>query len=360
MEVHSSFGLHWLDLLMLALITSMFISAYLITDMLFRPIWYVFHKNKKKLCEKPPYTEDSWRIDEKKSGFGNPKTELGLDYEDVEFLCGPTILNGNRALRGWLIPNRNRDKKLCVVVCHGGGRDRRQHLRHVPHLYGLGAAVLLFDKQEHGISDGQERGVGWFTYEGSDVYAACKFMKLKHQYERVVAMGTSFGGVGVLTAAGHFDKQGERQIIDAVIAENAPHSRLRFVKDLIYQHLAPFGIPSFFCDALALLTTCVILLRRRILFMPNPIDIVKNISPRPLLIMHGEGDTIVPLKHGVDLYNAALEPKLCLWVPKCEHCMVFNVDPKGWKKKTTELLLKVIPRRKKSKIQLKSTPLCTN
>lgn len=261
---------------------------------------------------------------------------------DVEFQCGPNCLYGNRTLRGWLIPNDSNDLNLCVVVCHGGGRDRRQHLRHVPHLRECEAAVLLFDKQEHGLSDGNERGVGWFTYEASDVFAACQFVKLTHKYKHVVAMGSSFGGVGVITAAGYFDKAGKDQIIDAVIAENPPHSRLRLVRDLIYQHAYKYGIPSLICELLSLFTIVIISLRRQIWFTPNPIDVVKNISPRPLLITHGEDDTVVPVEHGRDLFAAALQPKSCLWVPKCEHTMVFNVDPKGWKRKTAELLRKVM------------------
>lgn len=345
MNEYSTFRLDsWLYYLSIAVIAVMLMSAYLITDMLFRPMWYVYQKNKKRLCEDPPYLDDCWRINSKKSGLGNPRTDLGLDYIDVEFECGPDYLSGNSTLRGWFIPNRNRDSKLCVVVCHGGGRDRRQHLRHVPHLYECGAAVLLFDKQEHGLSDGNERGVGWFTYEASDVFAACKFMKLKYKFERVVAMGSSFGGVGALTAAGYYDKAGKDQIIDAVIAENPPHSRLRFVRELIYQHTAPFSLPSFVCELLSLFTIMVISCRRRILFTPNPIDVVKKISPRPLLITHGRADTVVPVEHGMDLYDAALEPKSCLWVPDCDHTMVFNVDPNGWKQKTTELLKRVIER----------------
>jgi len=335
-----------LDYLLFAVVVIFLIAAYSITDMLFRPIWYVYNKNKKKLCENPPFLEDSWRIDAANNGLGNPKKELGLEYINVEFNCGPTMLSGNRKLRGWLIPNRNRDKKLCVVVCHGGGRDRRQHLRHVPHLHEHDAAVLLFDKQEHGLSDGNQRGVGWFTYEASDVYAACKFMKQEQNFERVVAMGTSFGGAGVLTAAGYYDGTGKKQIIDAVIAENPPHSRLRFVRELIHQRASPFGVPNIVIEILSYLTSMVISLRRGVFLSPYPIDVVQKISPRPLLITHGEADSIVPLEHGLDLYEAALEPKSCLWVPKCEHCMIFNVDPKGWKIKTSELLKKALSYKK--------------
>jgi fermentation-respiration switch protein FrsA (DUF1100 family) len=36
---------------------------------------------------------------------------------------------------------------------------------------------------------------------------------------------------------------------------------------------------------------------------------IKNISPVPVLIIHGEADPVVPMHHGRILYDAALQPK---------------------------------------------------
>jgi hypothetical protein len=41
----------------------------------------------------------------------------------------------------------------------------------------------------------------------------------------------------------------------------------------------------------------------------SPVDSIKNISPIPVLIVHGRDDLVVPRHHGRILYDAALQPK---------------------------------------------------
>eukprot|EP00549_Striatella_unipunctata_P011695 CAMPEP_0118681484 /NCGR_PEP_ID=MMETSP0800-20121206/4967_1 /TAXON_ID=210618 ORGANISM="Striatella unipunctata, Strain CCMP2910" /NCGR_SAMPLE_ID=MMETSP0800 /ASSEMBLY_ACC=CAM_ASM_000638 /LENGTH=407 /DNA_ID=CAMNT_0006577791 /DNA_START=509 /DNA_END=1732 /DNA_ORIENTATION=+ len=321
------------------------VAGSIVASVLIRPSFY--NGNRKKAQQllhlPPPDYSGEWRIDERRDGLGTPKTELGVDFEEVEFPCGSIRMAGNATLRGWFIPGNNNDKQeqvdkeLCIVVCHGGGRDRRQHLRHVPHLRRhYGASVFLFDKQEHGLSDGKQRGIGWFSYEGSDVYAACKYMKVRYGFKRVVAMGTSFGAAGVLVACGTYDEAGRHQVIDGIIAENPPHSRYRFVRDLCHMHGANLCLPHVLREWIGLFTYfCLLCLRGGPI---NPSDAIHKIAPRPLLITHGEKDSIVPISHGMDLFEAAQHPKDHLWVPDCEHTHVFDVDPSGWKEKTRTLL----------------------
>lgn len=283
--------------------------------------------------------------------------DLGLDFENVEFECGPIALPGNKYLRGWFIPPKHpQNRDICVVVCHGGGRDRRQHLRHVPVLHRFGAAVLLFDKQEHGLSDGNERGIGWFSYEGSDMYAACRYAKIQRHFQRVVSMGTSFGAAGALTASGHFDTAGSNQIIDGVIAENPPHSKYRFVRDLMHLHGANLYIPMPYVlrEMLAISVYISITLRttnnvfhgknKYNYNIPDPASTIRKIAPRPLLITHGMKDTVVPFEHGLELFHEAMEPKDCLWVPDCEHTQIINFDPVGWERKVVGVLERVMLR----------------
>jgi len=269
---------------------------------------------------------------------------------DVEFPCGPIALPGNQKLRGWFIPSTSyknglqpeTKKDLCVVICHGGGRDRRQHLRHVPVLMKYGASVLLFDKQEHGISDGNKRGIGWFSYEGSDMISACKHAKWELNFRKIVAMGTSFGAAGALTAAGHFDASSSdnNRAIDGVIAENPPYGRFRFVRDCMHMHVKV--LPAFIRDVLAIFVYVALTLRRGSLILPDPSETIQNIAPRPLLITHGMKDTIVPFEHGIELYEQALDPKDCLWVPDALHTQIFDHDPDGWEQKVCALLDSVI------------------
>jgi hypothetical protein len=125
-------------------------------------------------------------------------------------------------LRGWLVPaapNAARATRGLGMVCvHGGGRDRRAWLRHVPMFHNRGYDVLLFDFSEHGVryhamhlvscrvcgfsqmmscrvvcrvscgvcrSDGTKRGFSFGIREKDDVMAAVRFMKEQKGLPRV-------------------------------------------------------------------------------------------------------------------------------------------------------------------------------
>jgi len=81
----------------------------------------------------------------------DPKTDLGLDYENVSF----PSRNPGYTLRGWYVPApNNRPHKTGIITQHGGGHDRRECLRVVPIFHMEDIPVLLYDASEHGISDG--------------------------------------------------------------------------------------------------------------------------------------------------------------------------------------------------------------
>jgi pimeloyl-ACP methyl ester carboxylesterase len=156
-------------------------------------------------------------------------------------------------------------------------------------------------------------------------------------------MGTSFGGVGVLTAAGHFD-EGEQRFIDGVIAENPISSKYAFVREIAHSTGGfTYILPGFMRELLAWCICLVMTWRRGSYSIPDPIQVVDKISPRPLLITHGEADSLVPFEHGMILYEAATRgPKDFLGVPNCDHCMVQNVDPVGWYRTTSSVIESVL------------------
>lgn len=51
----------------------------------------------------------------------------------------------------------------------------------------------------------------------------------------------------------------------------------------------------------------------------SPIKWIQRISPRPLLIVHGESDQTVPPSHAWELYNKAKKPKEISIIPGAEH-----------------------------------------
>jgi len=51
----------------------------------------------------------------------------------------------------------------------------------------------------------------------------------------------------------------------------------------------------------------------------SPMKWIRKISPRPLLIVHGESDVTVPLSHARELYDRAKQPKDISIIPGAEH-----------------------------------------
>lgn len=53
----------------------------------------------------------------------------------------------------------------------------------------------------------------------------------------------------------------------------------------------------------------------------SPIKWIDKISPRPLLLVHGDADELIPLEHAQKLYQKAKEPKELKIIPGAKHKM---------------------------------------
>lgn len=51
----------------------------------------------------------------------------------------------------------------------------------------------------------------------------------------------------------------------------------------------------------------------------SPVQWIDRISPRPLLLVHGDADELVPLEHAHRLYRQAKEPKELVVIPGAKH-----------------------------------------
>ncbi|MCK4581328.1 MAG: alpha/beta hydrolase, partial [Dehalococcoidia bacterium] len=51
----------------------------------------------------------------------------------------------------------------------------------------------------------------------------------------------------------------------------------------------------------------------------SPVQWIDRISPRPLLLVHGDADELVPLEHAHRLYRQAKEPKELVVIPGARH-----------------------------------------
>ncbi len=207
----------------------------------------------------------------------------GIDYENIQLVTVDGI-----ELAAWYTPPVN---GALILVAHGHG-DKRSVDQYV--LYARnGYGVLAWDFRAHGDSGGELSTLGY--YEALDVEAALEYALRQAGVEHIGAWGSSMGGVAVLELASR------RLEIEAVIVDSAfptLEDELRWaVSSRIF---LPFI--RFFAEK----ETGVKV------EMLRPVDRIRAISPRPVMIIQGEADGMIPADSAKRLYDASGDPRY-LW-----------------------------------------------
>ncbi len=278
------------------------------------PPWYQMRSPELGLR---PMAGDPWGEDGWQGIHRDPQSDLGVAFEDVSF---PAV--DGSTLRGWLVPGTPQ-AEVAIATVHGAGSDRRDFLRHLPVFHDLGYPVLLFDCREHGISDGEARGISYGVREHRDVTSAVRYLKEDRGYGRVAVVGTSQGGASVLLAAAR------DPAIDAVVAEN-PFTTLR---ELMRHALRDQPPPSDWLLEAVIVTH---LLRTGGRGLPSPLEAVAAIR-QPLYLMHGTADRVIPYQHSERLHAAA--PGSQLWLAEgAVHAALYNRYPEEWTRRVRGFL----------------------
>jgi len=175
----------------------------------------------------------------------------------------------------------NADAEFTILHSHGNAEDLGDIRLFLEILRKQGFSVLAYDYRGYGTSEGTPSEKN--AYRDAD--AAYKYLveTLEVPPERIIAHGRSLGGALAVHLA-----SGER--IAGLILESSFVTAFRVVTRV---PLAPFD--KF-----------------------RTIDKIKHVQ-RPVLVIHGTADQIVPLWHGQRLFEQANEPKTHLWVQDAGH-----------------------------------------
>ncbi len=189
-----------------------------------------------------------------------------------------------------------------VVIVHGAGSRKENHADFARLATASGWAALAFDLPGHGESEP--------AMSGSAVEAVVAMAELLGSQEgvdagRVAVRGSSLGGFLAICAAAASPR------IAGVIAV-CPASQ-----DHLARGLRSGRFEMRVDDPVAL---------EAWLLAQDVGESVERIAPRPLILMHAEGDTQIPSEHSKALFERAGEPRKLLIAPGGAHTSVQH-DP---------------------------------
>ncbi len=224
-----------------------------------------------------------------------PGSALGALIDDVRFRTVDGV-----TLHGWYFGHPA--PRAAIALCHGFGMPRDQLIDLARALRDRGYAILLFDFRAHGGSEGRRSTIGY--HEARDVVAAARYLHRHPALDgcRIGVLGMSMGASATLIAAA------DEPLIAAVVADSGFATLGSIVNGglrLLYR-LPPFPFAPLIVSFGQLLVGARISLNR-------PIDHVARLAPRPLLIIHGAQDRLIPVGDGHALHAVAGHPKE-LWI----------------------------------------------
>lgn len=207
----------------------------------------------------------------------------GIIYQDVELTAEDGV-----KLSAWYTPPQN---GTVILLAHGYGLHRMEDIYVLFASHGYG--VMAWDFRAHGSSGGEFSSLGY--YEIQDVKAALGFVLTQPGVEHIGGWGGSMGAVTMIRATARFPQ------IEALVADS-PFVTLKDEFDLRVPFPVFRPLIRFFAESESGIK----------LEQVNPLEDIPRISPRPIFLIQGMDDGMVPFDSAQRLFDAAGEPRQ-LW-----------------------------------------------
>jgi fermentation-respiration switch protein FrsA (DUF1100 family) len=218
-------------------------------------------------------------------GGSNTPANFSVPYQDVTITA-----SDQTKLAAWWLHHDDSDIRPVLVYCHGNGATLSS-LAHVAAMfYGFGWDALLVDYRHYGHS---QKGPSGLTEDGIhlDVQAAFDWVKAKGIPEkRIIVWGHSLGSSFAAWLASRNNPAG--LVLEGSFPSAYSMARYRYPWLLIPEFLVWDKI--------------------------NTGQYVSGLKV-PLLVIHAQNDTIIPIKLGQEVFELARQPKEWMNVPGINH-----------------------------------------
>lgn len=259
--------------------------------------------------------------------------------EEVDFF----VHDGVR-LRGTIIQTRSTSSpKGLVVFAPEFKSNRLSFARYCRGLMEAGYDIFSFDFRGHGKSASEEGYTPrqWPSdRETADMKAAISFAESwLEQNRRPVRLGVF--GISRGACAGILAAQ-DCESIKAIIVDGAfssdctlEHLMRRWAKIFARVRIIYENHPPEFWRFLrwCLFLSCRIKLGCT---FPSVRKVLTRITPRPILFIHGERDSYIPVEQSRLLYALSAQPKYIWVVPDAKHNQAVSVEPEEYSRRTVE------------------------
>ncbi|MGN2640163.1 alpha/beta hydrolase [Nocardia takedensis] len=228
---------------------------------------------------------------------------LGLEYSDLLMRTAD-----GQTVHGWWLPAPN--ARGHVLFAHGNGGTIGDRVPLYALLVESGLDVLAFDYRGYGRSTGRPSEFG----TALDARAARRALLEQPGVdpERVLYFGNSLGGGVAVELSTRYPPAG--------LFLMSTFTGLRDAARSVYPYLPARLVPDAYPS-----------LRR-----------VRDLRV-PVLIMHGDRDELLPLRHAERLYEAAAEPKRLEVFPGAGHSDLIVTDGGRWTRVVREWTTQVLP-----------------
>jgi len=195
----------------------------------------------------------------------------------------------------------NGKPNVCVLAHGFMGSKHRPYITGLTEKLSQYFDVITFDFRGHGKSGGVYNG----TNEPYDIKAVLDYAS-NYGYEKIAFVGFSLGGIQGIYAAAKFHD------VDALVTVGTPADTEAVIPNAKWL----FWLANNWFGRIVL--QIWVRLDGSAEF-PRPVTVVGQVSPIPILMVHGRDDTLVELKEAQTLYQEAKEPKELVIIEGMKH-----------------------------------------
>jgi len=210
------------------------------------------------------------------------------DIVDVEYDNVYITSEDSTRLHGWRLKT-DQPKKGNILYLHGNGENISTHFANLYWLLDYGYDGYIFDYRGYGLSEGEAELDGAV----SDVDAMLEYIiEQSVDDEQIIVIGHSMGGALAIYSVA---TSGQKGSLTALVSIEAFSDYRDITQDVLSNSWLTWLLQwplSFTMDN-----------------SYSPVEVIDQVSPLPLLIMHSRRDLMIDFYHAERLYEAAAEPK---------------------------------------------------